>query len=269
MNERNEPKYPIIYADPPWHYNNYAGSTHEESRHIANHYETMSLPEVAALPVRRLAAKDAALFLWATSPLLPEAFKVMEAWGFKYTTIAFVWVKARKPGKWLDAYPSPRSLLEAFSGGAGLHKGLGYTTRSNAEIVLLGKKGKSLPRLDKSVPQVIFEPIDKAYPTRKPQEVRDRIARLYGTELPRVELFATKAVDGWDIWGSEVPNDIEIAQKGATLTYYSVEIASQALPDPAPEPSEDAAALSVPTASPVDPTDEDEWGEAINASGGQ
>ena len=81
-------KYGIIYADPPWQY---ARSTIPGA--AEKHYPTMPIPEICALPVAELAAKDSALFLWATFPQLKEAFRVIEAWGFQYKTLAFLWLK--------------------------------------------------------------------------------------------------------------------------------------------------------------------------------
>ena len=78
-------KYGIVYADPPWRYDMKRGNGVAET-----HYPTMSMEEICALPVADLAAKDSALFLWATFPQLNEAFRVIEAWGFKYKTLAFL-----------------------------------------------------------------------------------------------------------------------------------------------------------------------------------
>ena len=115
MNE--EKKYGIIYADPPWRYDMKRGNGVAE-----NHYPTMSIEEICALPVADLAAKDSALFLWATFPQLKEAFRVMEAWGFKYKTLAFLWLKQnRKADSWFY--------------------GMGFWTRSNAEVCLLATRG--------------------------------------------------------------------------------------------------------------------------------
>ena len=76
-------KYGIIYADPPWRYDMKRGHGVAE-----NHYPTMSIEEICALPVADLAAKDSALFLWGTFPQLKEAFRVIDAWGFQYKTLA-------------------------------------------------------------------------------------------------------------------------------------------------------------------------------------
>ena len=96
-------QYGIIYADPPWRYDRKHGSGVAE-----NHYPTMSIEEICALPVSELAAKDSALFLWATFPQLNEAFRVIDAWGFKYKTLAFLWLKQnRKADSWfygIDVY---------------------------------------------------------------------------------------------------------------------------------------------------------------------
>ena len=78
-------KYNIIYADPPWHYE--SGKVQGAAE---NHYPTMSIDNLCALPVAELTAKDCALFLWATFPQLPEALRLIKAWGFQYKTVAFV-----------------------------------------------------------------------------------------------------------------------------------------------------------------------------------
>ena len=84
-------KYSIIYADPPWHYETY--SKKGQGRAAESHYPTMSLEDIKSLPVSKIAEKDCALFLWATFPCLQEALQVIEAWGFRYKTVAFVWIK--------------------------------------------------------------------------------------------------------------------------------------------------------------------------------
>lgn len=80
-------KYNIIYADPPWRYE--SGKVQGAAE---NHYPTMSIDNLCALPVAELTAKDCALFLWATFPQLPEALRLIKAWGFQYKTVAFVWL---------------------------------------------------------------------------------------------------------------------------------------------------------------------------------
>ena len=86
-------KYTVLYADPPWRYRNKPNGRSPES-----HYPTMKTEDICALPVQALAAEDCALFLWVTMPMLFEAQKVLAAWGFRYKTVAFVWVKQNRKG---------------------------------------------------------------------------------------------------------------------------------------------------------------------------
>jgi N6-adenosine-specific RNA methylase IME4 len=172
-------KYSVIYADPPWTY--HAWSDKGNGRSAENHYPTMSIEDIRALPVAELAAKDCALFMWVTFPTLREAMTVLDAWGFTYKTVAFVWIKENRQT------PS-------------LFWGLGYWTRSNAEICVLATKG-SPKRLSASVHQVILSRIEQH--SKKPDETRDRIVQLMG-DVTRVELFARQAAPGWDVWGNEI-----------------------------------------------------------------
>lgn len=183
--------YDIIYADPPWPFENY--STKRESRNPNNHYDTMSIEQIAALPVGHLASRDCALLLWAVDPLLPQAFEVMRAWGFDYKTVAFTWAKRTK----LDT---------------GWHMGTGYHTRANPETCLLGLTG-SLQRRSAAVRQLVVEPIREH--SRKPDRIADDIVRIYG-DRPRVELFARTKRPGWEAWGNQVERFAE--NEGAPLS---------------------------------------------------
>lgn len=178
----SERTYNIIYADPPWSYRQ--GGKTEKSRGAAKkHYDTMKTEDICALPVRELRAEWAVLLMWATFPNLPEAFRVMEAWGFIYKTAAFVWVKKnRKNG--------------------GNFWGMGAYTRANAEVCLLGISpgAKGIVR-NHGVHQIVEAPCREH--SRKPEEVRERIVQLLG-DVPKIELFARERVEGWDAWGNEV-----------------------------------------------------------------
>lgn len=171
--------YSIIHADPAWAFENW--SEKGEGRNANQHYETMSVEELCALPVGHLASGDCALFLWVVDPLLDRAFEVMRAWGFRYVTRAFEWAKQNPSGE-------------------GWHMGTGYYTRANPETCLLGMTG-SLPRLDRGVRKLVVEPVRQH--SRKPDRIADDIVRLFG-DLPRVELFARTRREGWDAWGNEV-----------------------------------------------------------------
>ena len=178
-------KYQIIYADPPWKYKVY--SKKGEGRSAENHYSTMSMEDISNIPINELADKNCVLFLWITFPTMKESLEILDKWGFKYKTVAFVWIKQNK-----------KSLS--------LFMGLGFWTRANAEICILATKGNP-KRESKKVHQVIVSPIREH--SRKPDETRDRIVELMG-DLPRIELFARQKVDGWDSWGNEIENDINI-----------------------------------------------------------
>ena len=156
--------YEIIYADPPWRY-----SAKKVQGAAENHYPTMSIDELCALPVAELAAKDSALFMWATFPQLPEALRLIRAWGFTYKSVAFVWLKKnKKADSWFY--------------------GLGFWTRANAEICLLATKGHP-KRQAADIHQFIISPIEAH--SKKPDETRDKIVALMG-DRPRVELFARR-----------------------------------------------------------------------------
>lgn len=107
-------KYSIIYADPPWQYRTY--SKKGQGRSAESHYPTMSIEDLKALPVSQLADKDCALFLWITFPCLQEALELIQAWGFSYKTVAFVWVKqtgrqTRSFGEWATGQEQMRSCV--------------------------------------------------------------------------------------------------------------------------------------------------------------
>ena len=178
-------QYRVILADPPWAYENthsraavrdVATLRHDDlppRRMAARHYSgVLTVSQVAALPVRELASRDAALFLWVTMIHLPDAAAVMEAWGFHYRTAAFSWVK-------LNADGTP-------------FKGLGNYTRANAELCLLGLRGKP-KRKARDVSQIILS--RRRQHSRKPDEQYERIMRLF--DGPYCELFARQQWPGW------------------------------------------------------------------------
>lgn len=173
--------YPCILADPPWHY--CTRGKHSGGRHASVHYQTMTLPEIMALPVGDVAADDCSLFLWVTQWLTPKSVNaVLDAWGFEYKTIALVWVKTTGQGL--------------------LHWGMGHSTRNGAELCIQATRGRSLV-VAHDVHQVIVAPVREH--SRKPDEQYDRIERLLGMQEPgrKLELFARQTWPGWDCWGLE------------------------------------------------------------------
>lgn len=170
--------YDVIYADPPWRYN----FSKSHSRQIENHYSTMTTQKICNLSIP--AKSNSVLYLWATAPKLIEALKVIDAWGFKYKTHA-IWDK---------------EII-----------GMGYWFRGQHELLMVATKGKfSPPPQSLRISSVIKEKRNKH--SKKPDIVRDLI-KVWYPEANRIELFARNHYDGWDIWGNEVENDINIYDK--------------------------------------------------------
>ena len=171
-------KYNIIYADPPWFYDFGKSS----SRFVGKKYDLMKQEDISLLPVKNICADNCVLIIWATFPRINYSLEIIKKWGFKYKTCLFVWVKKNKKANsnfW----------------------GMGYYTRSNAEICLIAVKGKPLERKSHSIHQIIESPVEEH--SKKPDEVRNKIVELFG-DIPRIELFARQQIDGWDCWGNEV-----------------------------------------------------------------
>lgn len=183
--------YEVIYADPAWSYKSsgtpaakrpclYKG----EKPHSVNHYyDTLTPKEIAELPIKKLSAKNSVLFMWVTNHLLPDAFDVMKAWGFKYKT-CITWHKENG-------------------------KGMGYQFRGHTEHLLFGVRGKvkAFRSLEHNIKKL---PVGKH--SEKPNEFRKMIENVAGHLGNKIELFARKKYDGWDVWGNEVENSININQ---------------------------------------------------------
>jgi N6-adenosine-specific RNA methylase IME4 len=183
--------YGAIVADPPWYFR--TRTTVVSDRDPQRHYPVMGVDQIMALPVREIAAADAHLFLWATGPCLPQAFAVIEAWGFRYSGVAFTWVKLKKSYDALQLRMLPTAESD-------LHVGLGFTTRKNAEFCLLARRG-SAKRVAKNVREIILSPVREH--SRKPEEFRDRVEAYVGPGIRIAELFARSSRPGWDAWGNE------------------------------------------------------------------
>jgi len=173
-------RYRVIYADPPWKFHLHGP---DYDRSAERHYPTMETEEICALPVADIAAPDAALFMWTKAAQLPEALRVVNAWGFEYVTNA-VWVK-----------PTPK---------------LGHWVRNQHELLIIARRGDMLsPAPADRPPSVIYAP--RREHSRKPDEAYEMIERMF-PDLPRMELFArTPHRPGWDAWGNEAPEAEEEA----------------------------------------------------------
>lgn len=165
-------KYRVIYADPPWSYNDKLDL--DCSGGAEKHYNTMPLDAIAALPVGRIAEKNAVLFLWTTNPLIFDSKQIFEAWGFTYKSM-FIWDKVKT--------------------------GMGHYNSVRHEMLLICTRGSctpDTPRMFDSVQSIERSEIH----SEKPQEFREIIETLYAGE--KIELFARVKRDGWDVWGNEV-----------------------------------------------------------------
>ena len=160
-------KYSVIYADPPWKYDN---SGFDQS--AEEHYPTMSIEEIKSLDVQTLAGEPCVLFLWATSPLLPEAIEVIKSWGFEYRA-SRVWIKERAPG-------------------------IGWWVKTKHEFLLIAtKNGNAHP--DIKLDSIIHG--ENKIHSRKPENVYTDIEACYSGN--KIELFARERRDGWEAWGNE------------------------------------------------------------------
>lgn len=169
--------FEVIYMDPPW---DYAGQTQHGGAHsdpsggAASHYPTMTVAEMLE-KIQLPAAKDCVLFMWTSSPHLDQAIELGQGWGFDYATVAFVWHKqARNPG---------------------------FYTMSECELCLVFKKGKiPQPRGSRNECQFISQA--RQQHSRKPDEVRNRIARMWPQQA-KLEMFARQQTPGWHTQGNQ------------------------------------------------------------------
>jgi len=179
-------KYQIIYADPPWQLK-YLKETKIGINVYDLPYSVMNNDSIKNLPVKELTDRDALLFLWCVDSKLPILFDIMNAWGFKYITVGFVWNKVAKTTR-------------------GVNATLGKYTRKSYEFCYIGGKGRYIAT-GCSVDQYIGIP--KGRHSEKPLDIKNRIVKMCG-DLPRIELFAREKTDGWDVWGNEVKSNINL-----------------------------------------------------------
>ena len=197
-------RFSCILADPPWAFRTYSGENMTPHRCAEDHYRTMELAEMQALPVAQLAAPDCALFMWVVGSHLAESIALAESWGFAFKTDAFYWIKQ----KLLHA-----DQIDLFTGDiAEPRMGFGYWTRKQVEPCWLFTRGKPA-RIGKGVRQAIIEA--RREHSRKPDCQYERIEALVAG--PRIELFARTQRAGWDCWGNQTDKfaDLSIAKDAA------------------------------------------------------
>ena len=205
-------KFPVIYIDCPWDFNVWSKKTAQ--RYADRHYPLMTPDRLLSLPLADVMEKDCAVFSWATFPNLPLALECGKAWGLKYSTTAFVWAKTRKSSanRWVTVDEAANWFM-----------GMGYYTRSNAEICLLFTKG-SPKRKSRAVRQLIVSPIMEH--SRKPDETYDRIEALMPAPAecvaPYLEVFARRPRPGWvsvgnELTGRDIYDDLAILAATETI----------------------------------------------------
>ena len=177
-------RFSAVLADPPWRFANRTGKIAPEHYRLSR-YETMTLDEVCALPVEGIVAPTAHLYLWTPNALLPDALKVMEAWGFQYKG-NIVWQKVRK-----DGGPDGR--------------GVGFYFRNVTELILFGVRGKNARTLAPGRRQVNMIHSRKREHSRKPDEQYEIIEAC--SPGPYLELFARGERPGWVTWGHQARAD--------------------------------------------------------------
>jgi N6-adenosine-specific RNA methylase IME4 len=173
-------RFCTILADPPWQFVNRTGKIAPEHGRLAR-YPTLKLNEIAALPVAKIAAPTAHLYLWCPNALLPEGLAVMKAWGFTYKS-NIVWHKVRKDG-----------------GSDG--RGVGFYFRNVTELMLFGVHGKNARTLAPGRRQVNLLATRKREHSRKPDEQYAIVEAC--SPGPFLELFARGTRKGWATWGNQ------------------------------------------------------------------
>lgn len=192
--------FQLLLADPPWAFRTHSGRnrtpTQKKFNEAEDHYPTMAIADMAALPVSAIVAPNALLAMWVVGSHCDAALDLGRAWGFRFSTDLFYWAKQ----KLVRA-----NQLDLFTGDIAEPRiSMGYHTRKQLEPCWLFARGKGLPVRANDVRQLIVAP--RAEHSRKPAEQYDRLARLYGppSEIRCLELFSRTPRAGWDAWGNEV-----------------------------------------------------------------
>jgi N6-adenosine-specific RNA methylase IME4 len=183
--------YKLILADPPWLFRNWSADApkmiHNRARGANRHYPTENVENICNLVPP--SDDDAILLIWGLSSHVPELLKVIDAWGFTLKTKAWTLVKTTKTGKPMI--------------------GMGYWTRQCTEDCWLATKGKPKRPEYKAEPGIIIAPRIPPH-SKKPEEQYKKIDRLFPNMYPRLEMFARETYPGWDVFGNEIMNSIEI-----------------------------------------------------------
>lgn len=179
--------YRTILADPPWRYDN-ARTGGSLTSGAASQYPTLTVDEVKQMPVADLCDRDAALFLWVTTPLKDKAIQVIDAWGFEYVT-TFYWLKTTKDGRPFN--------------------GMGFNARNCMEECLYARRGRVKPLRIQKPNVIVARPGSHS---QKPDVLYDLIEPALDIQdlSPRLELFARCRRPGWDAWGNEIADALPL-----------------------------------------------------------
>lgn len=175
--------FDFVLSDPPWPY---YGDPNKNAA-AGKHYTLMSIPELKAMPVREVMKTPSACFMWTTAFFFPLAVEVMQAWGYHYRGIPFIWVKTRQDGGIVHGQGIPPTF-----------------TKPNAEFIIGGsssRTGRPLKLIDHGMRQVVLAPRDRH--SQKPEIFQTLIEQLFGP-LNYLELFARRLRLGWHCSGIEL-----------------------------------------------------------------
>lgn len=170
-------KYVTVYADPPWPIK-WSHDAQIGKKHLA--YPTMPIAEIAALDIKSICAEDCNLFLWTTNQFLPEALWIVRHWGFNYEML-FTWCK---------------------------NNGMGGHPRNATEHMIISTRGRTFRGGKHDTATLNWLSAPKGEHSEKPNAIRKIVEKI--SPPPRIELFARKRFDGWNVWGDEVSSDVQI-----------------------------------------------------------
>lgn len=187
-------KYKTIVIDPPWKYGKWGKADPAIRPNTIERpmpYQTMEIEEIKKLNIKELADENCELYLWTTQKYLPQAFNVLESWGFKYCQ-TLVWCK------------TPRG------------KGQGGVYCPTNEFLILARTGK-MPEVERVDSTWFLTKRPHNNHSKKPEFFQDMIEKV--SDCPRLEMFARRKREGWDVWGNEVDCDIDIQSEQQTSIY--------------------------------------------------
>ncbi len=179
---KTKKKYHVLMADPPHEYKNQRTGGGMKSG-VSSKYKTMTLDEICELPVRKITNKNAVCFLWITTPLMDNGFRILERWGFKYKTL-IVWDKSDSGG-W------------------------GFWTRTATEFLLIGVKGQVKAFMSKRTNVIRHKRIGHSVKPDVFREIVEELTKQFGKNKRMIELFARKHhskkdyARKWDYFGKE------------------------------------------------------------------